>query len=112
MSQMKELYEKVSKDIVLQEKFLAIMNDAQCAGADATKEKLTAFAKDAGYDITPDEMKDYFRELAESEQGALSDAELDMVAGGKGGGNAFTWLFRRAERNAERIADDPIRWLF
>ena len=44
MSQMKELFEKVSNDTILQEKFSAIMNDAQSAGADATKEKLTAFA--------------------------------------------------------------------
>jgi hypothetical protein len=85
MSKMQELYEKVSKDAALQNKFSAVMNDAEKTGADATKEKLAALAKDNGYDITIDEMKEYFKELAESKEGVLTDAELDMVAGGKVG---------------------------
>ena len=50
MSKMQELYEKVSKDSMLQEKFVKIMKDAEAAGEKATEEKLTAFAKEAGYD--------------------------------------------------------------
>lgn len=85
MSQMQELFEKVSKDAALQEKFSAITKDAEKAGEDATKEKLVAFSKDAGYDVTPEEMRAFFKELSEKAEGELSEAELDMVAGGKTG---------------------------
>lgn len=80
---MSELYEKVAGDNALQAKFAEIMKDAEKAGEAATKEKLTAFAKEAGYEISLDEMKAFFAELSEKEKGQLSDAELDMVAGGK-----------------------------
>jgi predicted ribosomally synthesized peptide with nif11-like leader len=80
MSKMKELYEKVAADSTLQDKFAAIMGGAEEAGKEATEEKLTAFARDAGYDVTLDEMRQFFKELEEAE---LSEADLDMVAGGK-----------------------------
>lgn len=83
MSKMKELYEKVAADSALQTKFAAIMRDAKAAGEEATKGRLTVFAKEAGYDITMEEMQEFFKDLAESKEGALSDAELDQVAGGK-----------------------------
>lgn len=85
MDAMKELYEKVSKDAVLQEKFAAIIKDTEKAGEEATKEKLISFAKEAGYDVTTEEMQEFFKGLAEAKEGELSDAELDQVAGGKGG---------------------------
>jgi len=84
MSNMKELYEKVAADSVLQAKFAEIMKDVERAGKEATKEKLAAFAKEAGYDVTLEEVQEFFKGLAESKEGALSDAELDQVAGGKG----------------------------
>lgn len=83
MSQMKELYEKVSKDEVLQSKFTEIMKDAENAGQEATQEKLTAFAEAAGYHVTTEEMLVFFKDLTEQNDGELSDTELDMVAGGK-----------------------------
>ena len=86
MSKMKELYLKVSKDETLQEKVTTIMKDAEKAGEEATTEKLIAFAKDAGYDIKADEMQSFFKELAEKDNGELSESEMDMVAGGKGAG--------------------------
>jgi predicted ribosomally synthesized peptide with nif11-like leader len=89
MGKMQELYEKVAKDGDLQEKFNAIMNESEKAGEAATGEKLIAFAKDAGFDATLDEMQDFFKKLAESNEGELSDAELDMVAGGKSRGGIF-----------------------
>jgi predicted ribosomally synthesized peptide with nif11-like leader len=87
MDKMRELYEKVAKDSALQVKFNAIISDAQKAGEAATGEKLAAFAKEAGFDATFEEMKDFFKELSEKGKGELSDTELDMVAGGKDGGD-------------------------
>ena len=84
MEKMKELFEKVSKDATLQEKYSVIMKDAEKAGEDV-KKKLAAFAKEEGYDITFEEMQAFFKELTNKNKGELSDAELDMVAGGKGG---------------------------
>lgn len=81
MSKMKELYEKVAGDSDLQAKFAEIMKGA--AEEEATKEKLIAFAKEAGYDVAVEEMQAFFKGLAEAEKGELSDTELDQVAGGK-----------------------------
>ncbi|MDD3169012.1 MAG: Nif11 family protein [Eubacteriales bacterium] len=83
MDKMKQLYEKVAADSTLQAKFSQIMKEAEKAGQKETEAKLTAFAKEAGYAISLDEMRVYFQELAEQDKGLLSDAELDMVAGGK-----------------------------
>ena len=86
MEKMKELYEKVAKDAALQAKLNGILKNAEQAGEAATGEKLTAFAKEAGYEVCFDEAKEFFKELAEKKEGELSESELDMVAGGKSGG--------------------------
>lgn len=83
MTRMKELYEKVANDSELQAKFFEIMKNADKAGEKETVEKLISFAEDAGYDVTLDEVKDFFSKLAEQAQGGLAETELDMVAGGK-----------------------------
>ena len=83
MDVMKELYNKVSKDAALQEKYTAIIKDAEKAGGEATRENLIVFAKEAGYDVTIEEAQEFFKGLVEEQKGELSDAELDMVAGGK-----------------------------
>ena len=83
MDAMTEFYNKVSRDIKLQEKFTVIMTDAEKAGEEATKEKLIAFAKEAGYDLTLEEIRAFFKSLVEKGEGKLSDEELDQVAGGK-----------------------------
>ena len=83
MDNMKELYEKVAKDEALQAKLNAILKDAEQAGEAATKDKLAAFAKEAGFDVTLDEMQDFFKKMVERKEGELSEMELDMVAGGK-----------------------------
>jgi len=82
MSQMKELYAKVAADSALQAKFSEIMKNAEAAGKEATEEKLVAFAKDAGYDVSIEEAKAFFNEQGKS-SGELDDADLEMVAGGK-----------------------------
>ena len=73
MSQMKELYNKVANDKALQAKFAEIMKDA-------SEEKLVAFAKEAGFDVSVDDVKAY---MADKAKGELSENDLDMVAGGK-----------------------------
>lgn len=83
MSQMKELYEKVSKDVKLQEQFSQIVKEAEQTGEQATGEKLLAFAKGAGYDVSLEEMREFLMALIEKQPGELSELELDMVAGGK-----------------------------
>lgn len=81
MEKMKELYEKVAKDSALQGKFVRIMDEAGKAGEAETGEKLIAFAKEAGYELSLDEIKAFFQEFPD--KGELPDADLDMVAGGK-----------------------------
>ena len=76
---MKELYQKVAADSVLLEKFQAILKDAEIAGKEATEEKLIAFAKEAGYDVTIEEVQAF----SAQSKGELNDDELDVVAGGK-----------------------------
>ncbi len=83
MSKMQELYEKVAADSALQAKFVEIMKDAEAAGEESTNEKLTAFVKEAGYEISLTEITAFFKEMAELKEGELSEVELDMVAGGK-----------------------------
>lgn len=83
MSKIKELYEKVAGDSGLQAKFAEIVKDAEKAGAAATKEKLDAFAKEAGFEVNMEEAQEYFKSLSEQKEGELSDLELDAVAGGK-----------------------------
>ena len=81
MDKMKELYEKVAKDSNLLAKFNAIMKET---GDAKFSEKLTAFAKEAGYEVSVEEAQKFFKALSEEKAGQLSDSELDMVAGGKG----------------------------
>ena len=90
MSKMQELYKKVAADRALQAKFAEIIKDAETDGAEATETKLSAFAKDAGYDVTFEELKEFLTSLAESKDGALSEVELDQVAGGKSTGGILT----------------------
>ncbi len=52
MTQMQELYAKVASDATLQDKFNQIMKEAEEAGKAATEDKLLAFAKEAGFDIS------------------------------------------------------------
>ena len=79
MDKIKELYQKVAADNVLLEKFQAILKDAEAAGKKATEEKLIAFAKEAGYDVTIEEVQAF----GAQSKGELNDDELDVVAGGK-----------------------------
>ncbi len=87
MTKMNELYAKVAADSALQEKFGKIIEEA--GDEAALGEKLIAFAKELGYEITVEEIREFFVSKSESSGGQLSEEELDAVAGGKspfGGG--------------------------
>jgi predicted ribosomally synthesized peptide with nif11-like leader len=83
MGKMKELYEKVAADSSLQSKFAEIMKDAEKADKEEKEKKLLAFAKEAGYVLSIEEVIDFLEKLKSKETGELTDTELDMVAGGK-----------------------------
>ena len=83
MNKMEALYEKVSKDSKLQAEFTEIMKNAETAGKTEAEQELLSFAKNAGFEISLEEMRDFFEGKSGELNGQLSDAELDMVAGGK-----------------------------
>ena len=80
---MKELYDKVARDPILQQKYSNIMADAEQAGQAATEENLLTFAREVGFEVSIEEMRAFFQGMASQAEGELSDAELDQVAGGK-----------------------------
>jgi predicted ribosomally synthesized peptide with nif11-like leader len=86
MKQMAALYEKVSTDLDLQKKLLEIMQESKEVGPEETRERLIRFTHDAGFDVDFTEMQQFLKDTLEKNEGQLSEAELDMVAGGKGGG--------------------------
>lgn len=86
MSQMKEMYEKVSASEELKAQFNAILQAAKEAGEEETTKKLLKFSKDQGFTITIAEFKEYFETLENQSKSELTDVELDMVAGGKSDG--------------------------
>lgn len=86
MNRMKELYQKVAEDSRLQKRFFEILDETGNLTAADTAGKLTAFAADAGFKVGIGEIQDFFKTLIEGSQEQLSEMELDMVAGGKGGG--------------------------
>jgi hypothetical protein len=59
MEKIEELYAKVAGDAALQAKFAEIMKEAAEARK-ATQEKLEAFAKEAGYEVSLEEAQEYF----------------------------------------------------
>lgn len=83
MSQMKELFLKVSQSTELQAKLQGIMKDAEAAGGQVTGEQMIEFAKSAGFEISLEDMKNYFQSFSARTEGELSDKDLDLVAGGE-----------------------------
>ena len=83
MDNIEELYNKVAADETLQAKFNEIIKNEQKEASAELIKKLQLFAKEAGYEVTADDIKKFFEDLSEKQSGPLSDAELDMVAGGK-----------------------------
>lgn len=82
MEKIKELYEKVAKDTNLQAKFAEIMKDAGKIDKGETEKRLVTFLKEAGYEVTIEEISGFLK-LLESNENALSEEEMDSVAGGE-----------------------------
>ena len=84
MKQMQELYNKTAQSEELQEKLTAILKDAKKDGKETFEAKLTGFAKEAGYDLSLRDLMEFIDRLPAKEKDTeLTEAELDLVAGGK-----------------------------
>lgn len=110
MSKMQDLYNKVAADNELQAKFTEIIKNSGASGKEATQVKLIAFAKEAGFDVSAEEIREFFDDVSKNMEGELSDTELDMVAGGKGGSSItpfFKKLWHETEDGVGDIVSDP-----
>jgi hypothetical protein len=88
---MSDFYVKVSSDTALLAKVNEVLGDTEVAKAsDAQLTQIGEIARDAGFEITLAEAKEY---LAEGEFD-LSDAVLADVAGGKENGKGTTVINR------------------
>jgi hypothetical protein len=90
MKPIEELYEKVAKNPSLQAEFTSMVKQGETDGPEAKMDRMLSFAKGLGYPVNAEEVTDFFEQLANQTERELSDAELDMVAGGKSAGGAFT----------------------
>lgn len=93
MEEMRELYEKVAKSPMLQKKLTWIAGEAAAAGRKKTRERLIDFMKEAGFDISIEDMRAFFSDRAEKRQTELTETELETVAGGADAQYAFIRLF-------------------
>lgn len=89
MTEMDRLVEAVSNSPELQRKLTVEPSDLDAA--------VTA-AREAGYAVTRDEIVAYVGAMQESSKNALSDAQLDSVAGGKQEGGSIFFPFRTPNR--------------
>jgi len=83
MSKISELYVKVATDSNLQTKFQSILNDKDSTDTETIKKELISFAGELGFDVSWEEVEEFFRNLSGKDSQSLSEAELDLVAGGK-----------------------------
>jgi hypothetical protein len=64
MFKMKELYQTVERDSSLQAKFNQVMAEAEGDGQRVTEDKLLAFAREAGFEVSLEEMQLFFEGMA------------------------------------------------
>ena len=83
MGKMKEIFDAVSNDTNLQSKFKEAIRKSEGVGKEEAERNLRAFAEDAGFEVTTDEIISFSKELTGTKNAELSEMELDMVAGGK-----------------------------
>lgn len=82
MGNLKEIFDAVSNDRNLQSKFKEVIRKSEGVGQEEAERNLRAFAKDAGFEVTTDDIVSFSKELTGT-NAELSELELDMVAGGK-----------------------------
>lgn len=82
MDNLKVFYSKVMADENLAEKFNKILDETDDEISDEDIQKVIALAKTVDVEITADEIKNFIK-LQEKNPETLTDAELEMVAGGK-----------------------------
>lgn len=85
MDKFTAFYNKVTSDEELAAKVAKIFDGNYDEINDEQLQQLSALAKEVGLDISVEEGKEYFNREDEDQ---LSETELDMVAGGKGGGSS------------------------
>ncbi len=82
MGKFVDFYVKVMESPEAKQKVSAIV----AGGAkDDAIEKMIALAKEYGFEFTKQEIAEYFKTNFSSDSTELSDADLEAVAGGKGG---------------------------
>ena len=80
MNQIQALYQKIAVDAELRQKLGKILSPAETESKEVTEKKLEAFAAEAGFAVTMNDLKAF---LGEAKKTELSESELDAVAGGK-----------------------------
>lgn len=82
MDNLKIFYAKVMEDETLAAKFEKILADVEDEITDEQCQKVVELAKEVGVEISVEDIKNYI-DLHEKDSETLTDAELEMVAGGK-----------------------------
>ena len=75
--------DKVARDVTLQMEFVKIIENPDLLSEAEIGRKQVVFAKELGFNVTKEEIDEFFKDLLEQTSGELSEDELDMVAGGK-----------------------------
>jgi predicted ribosomally synthesized peptide with nif11-like leader len=92
MAGLKEFLEKLEGDTGLQEKVKAAVDE----------NALLKVITDAGYDVKPEELKKFIESVAK--EGALSDDDLDNVAGG------YSLIDKDSMKKYEKFFRDGTLW--
>ena len=88
MAAFQDFITKVSTDKELEAKFKALIQDTT---VEDKKQALLEFAKEIGIELTIADVEEYVK--ANTEEGELSDEQLDVVAGGTGFWTGFAQGF-------------------
>jgi hypothetical protein len=102
MDKFTAFYNKVMSDEELAAKVAKIFDGKDDKINDEQLQQLSVLAKEVGLDISVEEAKEYFNREDDDE---LKEEELDMVAGGKGGGSS------ESEKIAVEVAEKALEVL-
>lgn len=82
MSKFVDFYVKMMETPEAQKKFAEIASNS---ADEKALEKVIGLAKEYDFDFTKEEVKEYFKTNYSNDSAELTDADLEAVAGGKGG---------------------------